>query len=176
MKADPTLPPVTLGCAVLTVSDHRTPEDDGTGDYLCDSLRAAGHVAQARAICRDDPYQIRKVLSDWIADPSIQAIITNGGTGFSHHKSTVAAVSPLLDQTIPGFGELFRHLSWQAIGSSALQSEALAGLANDTLVFCLPGSTRACRLAWDSILREQLDSRHRPCNFAGVYRTSVQGG
>ncbi|MER1967685.1 molybdenum cofactor biosynthesis protein B [Castellaniella sp. GW247-6E4] len=170
MKADPTLPPVALGCAVLTISDRRTPEDDTTGDYLCDTLRAAGHALRTRAICPDDPYQIRKVLSDWIVDAGIQAILTNGGTGFTHRKSTVAAVTPLLDQAIPGFGELFRHLSWQEIGSSALQSEALGGLANDTLIFCLPGATRACRLAWEGILREQLDSRHRPCNFAGAYR------
>uniref|UniRef100_UPI00334189E5 molybdenum cofactor biosynthesis protein B n=1 Tax=Castellaniella defragrans TaxID=75697 RepID=UPI00334189E5 len=170
MKADPALPPVTLGCAVLTISDRHTPADDTTGDYLCDSLRAAGHTPRTRTICRDDPYQIRKVLSDWIAEPGIQVVITNGGTGFSHRKSTVAAVTPLLDQTVPGFGELFRHLSWQEIGSSALQSEALAGLANDTLIFCLPGSPKACQLAWEGILREQLDSRHRPCNFAGAYR------
>ncbi len=173
MKADPTLPPVTLGSAVLTISDRRTPEDDTTGDYLCDSLRTAGHPLQTRAICRDDIYQVRKVLSDWIADPAIQVILTNGGTGFSHRKSTVAAVTPLLDQAVPGFGELFRHLSWQEIGSSALQSEALGGLANGTLIFCLPGATRACRLAWESILREQLDSRHRPCNFATAYRDAT---
>ncbi|WP_368642340.1 molybdenum cofactor biosynthesis protein B [Castellaniella ginsengisoli] len=170
MKANPALPPVSLRCAVLTISSRRSAAEDTTGDYLADALSGAGHVLQARALCPDDRYQIRKVLSDWIADPAIQVILSNGGTGFTHGKSTISAVTPLLDQAVSGFGELFRHLSWLDIGASALQSDALGGTANDTLVFCLPGSTGACRLAWEKILLSQLDSRHPPCNFASAYR------
>lgn len=174
MKADPTLPPVSLRCAVLTISSRRQAAEDTSGDYLCGALQEAGHVLHARELCSDDRYRIRKVLSNWIADPEVQVILCNGGTGFTHRKSTIAAVSPLLDQVIPGFGELFRHLSWQDIGASALQSDALGGLANDTLVFCLPGSTGACRLAWEKVLQPQFDSRQRPCNFASAYRGGEQ--
>ncbi|HET8598311.1 MAG TPA: molybdenum cofactor biosynthesis protein B [Castellaniella sp.] len=174
MKADPTLPPVSLRCAVLTISSRRQAAEDTSGDYLCGALQETGHVLHARELCSDDRYRIRKVLSDWIADPEVQVILCNGGTGFTHRKSTIAAVSPLLDQVIPGFGELFRHLSWQDIGASALQSDALGGLANDTLVFCLPGSTGACRLAWEKVLQPQFDSRQRPCNFASAYRGGEQ--
>lgn len=170
MKADPTLPPVHLHCAVLTISSRRTAAEDSTGDYLAHALTEAGHILQARALCPDDRYRIRQVLSDWIANPDIQVILCNGGTGFSHGKSTIPAITPLLDQIVPGFGELFRHLSWLDIGASSLQSDALCGTANDTLVFCLPGSTGACRLAWEKILLSQLDSRQRPCNFASAYR------
>lgn len=170
MKANPLLPSVSLHCAILTVSDRRSAADDTSGDYLCASVQAAGHQLKARTICPDNIYQIRKVLSDWIANPDIHIVLVNGGTGFSHRKSTVAAASALFDQTISGFGELFRHLSWLDIGSSSLQSDALAGSANNTLVFCMPGSTNACRLAWEKIIAEQLDSCHGPCNFAGSYR------
>ncbi|WP_322996328.1 molybdenum cofactor synthesis domain-containing protein [Castellaniella sp.] len=170
MKADPSLPAVSLHCAVLTISSRRTTADDSSGDYLSTALQDAGHILHTRGLCVDDRYQIRKVLSDWIADPAIEVIICNGGTGFTHEKSTIAAVSPLLDQAIPGFGELFRHLSWLDIGSSALQSDALGGTANHTLVFCLPGSTGACHLAWEKILQPQLNSRQPPCNFASAYR------
>ncbi|MGB6241679.1 MAG: molybdenum cofactor biosynthesis protein B [Castellaniella sp.] len=170
MKADPTQPPVSLRCAILTVSSRRQAKDDTSGDYLDAALRDAGHTVQARSLCPDDRYQIRKILSDWIADPDVQVILCNGGTGFSHRKSTIAAVTPLLDQVVPGFGELFRHLSWLDIGASSLQSDALGGTANQTLVFCLPGSTGACRLAWEKILLPQLDSRQPPCNFASAYR------
>jgi molybdenum cofactor biosynthesis protein B len=171
MKADPSKPPVRLRCAVLTISS-RPDRQDTSGDFLAAALQQAGHHLQARALCPDDRYQIRRILSNWIADPDVQVILTNGGTGSSHGKSTVAAVSPLLDATIPGFGELFRHLSWLDIGSSALQSDALAGRANHALVFCLPGSTGACRLAWEKILQPQFDSHQRPCNFASEFRTS----
>lgn len=174
MKADPALPPVSLRCAVLTISSRRTAAEDTTGDYLATALAEAGHVPQARALCPDDRYRIRQVLSDWIADPAIQVILCNGGTGFSHRKSTIPAVTPLLDQVIPGFGELFRHLSWLDIGASSLQSDALGGTANDTLVFCLPGSTGACKLAWEKILQPQFDSRQRPCNFASAYRAPAE--
>ncbi|MGB7399335.1 molybdenum cofactor biosynthesis protein B [Castellaniella sp.] len=173
MKADSSLPPVNLQCAVLTISSRRQAHDDTSGDYLAQALQAAGHTLQARDLCPDNRYQIRRILSDWIARADIQVILCNGGTGFTHQKSAIAAMAPLLDQTIPGFGELFRHLSWQDIGTSALQSDALGGQANDTLLFCLPGSTAACRLAWEKILLSQLDSRHPPCNFASVYRKAT---
>ncbi|WP_323029073.1 molybdenum cofactor biosynthesis protein B [Castellaniella defragrans] len=174
MKARPDLPPVSLRCAVLTISSRRTTAEDTTGDYLAAALAEAGHVLQARALCPDDRYRIRKVLSDWIADPDIQVILCNGGTGFTHGKSAIPAVTPLLDQVVPGFGELFRHLSWLDIGASSLQSDALGGMANDTLVFCLPGSTGACRLAWEKILQPQFDSRQLPCNFASAYRARTE--
>lgn len=168
-KAQPDLPPASLACAVLTISDKRGQHDDTSGDYLAASLQDSGHRCVQRAISRDDIYAVRAVLSQWIADPGIQVILCNGGTGFSHKKSTIAAVTPLLDQVVTGFGEQFRYLSFQEIGSSALQSDALAGTANQTLLFCLPGSPGACKLAWEGILRQQLDSRHRPCNFASQY-------
>ncbi len=168
-KADTKKPPVSLNCAVLTISDTRDAGNDTSGDYLAESLLAAGHRCGKRAISQGNLYQIRKVVSDWIADDSIQIILTNGGTGFSHNKSTAAAITPLLDQLIPGFGELFRHLSFVEIGSSSLQSDAFAGAANNTLVFCMPGSTGACKTAWEGIIKEQLDSTHRPCNFGTHY-------
>lgn len=168
-KADTKKPPVSLNCAVLTISDTRDAGNDTSGDYLAESLLAAGHRCGKRAISQGNLYQIRKVVSDWIADDSIQIILTNGGTGFSHNKSTAAAITPLLDQVIPGFGELFRHLSFLEIGSSSLQSDAFAGAANNTLVFCMPGSTGACKTAWEGIIKEQLDSTHRPCNFGTHY-------
>lgn len=155
-----------LHIAVLTISDTRGPADDRSGDALCEGAVAAGHHVAAREIVPDDIYRIRAVVSTWIADAGIQAIITTGGTGFSARDSTPEAVRPLLDVEIEGFGELFRMLSHQEIGSSTLQSRAVAGLANRTLVACLPGSTGACRTGWEHILREQLDIRHRPCNLA----------
>lgn len=157
---------LSLNLAVLTISDTRTAENDTSGNFLAESLAAAGHRLAAHNIVRDDIYQIRARLSQWIADPDINGILITGGTGFSHRDSTPEAVSVLLDKEIPGFGELFRQLSWDDIGSSTVQSRALAGLANGTVIFCVPGSTGACRLAWDKIIRDQLDSSHRPCNFA----------
>lgn len=168
-KADTSKPTVSLSCAVLTISDTRDTSNDTSGDYLAESIVAAGHRCTARAISRGNLYQLRKVISDWIADDTIQIILTNGGTGFTHQKSTAAAIHPLLDQTITGFGELFRHLSFLEIGSSSLQSDAFAGSANNTLIFCMPGSTNACKLAWTGIIKEQLDSTHRPCNFGTHY-------
>ena len=168
-KAAPDRPPVSLNCAVLTISNSRDSSNDTSGDYLVNSLQAAGHRCNTRAIAPNNLYQLRKIISDWIANDDLQVIITNGGTGFSHGKSTVDAITPLLDQTITGFGELFRHLSYQEIGSSMLQSDAFAGAANQTLIFCVPGSTGACKTAWEGIIKEQLDSTHRPCNFASQY-------
>lgn len=156
---------VPLNVAVLTVSDTRDVDTDTSGQYLVDQLQTAGHVVAARDIVKDDIYQIRAQVSAWIASETIQAVILTGGTGFSGRDSTPEAIQPLLDKTIDGFGELFRHLSFQEIGTSTLQSRALAGLANRTAIFCVPGSTGACRTAWEGILCSQLDNRHRPCNL-----------
>ncbi|HSH57365.1 MAG TPA: molybdenum cofactor biosynthesis protein B [Halomonas sp.] len=163
--AEPLTP---LSVAVLTVSDTRTEETDRSGQALVQRLEAAGHCLADKRIVRDDIYQIRAIVAAWIADPAIQVVLTTGGTGFTGRDSTPEAVSVLMDKRIEGFGELFRQLSWQEIGSSTVQSRCLAGLANGTVIFCLPGSTGACRTAWDGILAEQLDSRHKPCNFANL--------
>jgi molybdenum cofactor biosynthesis protein B len=159
-----------LTVAVLTVSDTRTLENDTSGAFLEEALRAAGHEVVDRQIVIDDIYQLRAVLSRWIADPGVEVILTTGGTGFSGRDSTPEAVVPLFDKVIEGFGEVFRALSHNEIGSSTIQSRALAGMANGTVIFCMPGSTGACRTAWEGVLRDQLDSEHRPCNFVGVLR------
>ncbi|SAI30742.1 molybdenum cofactor biosynthesis protein B [Bordetella ansorpii] len=157
---------ISLGCAVLTVSDKRTAGDDTSGNLLAQSLAQAGHVCVRRDIVPENLYQIRRVISDWIADPTVQVILTSGGTGFSHKNSVPEAVAPLFDREIAGFGELFRQLSYAEVGSSTIQSRALAGYANDTVIFCMPGSNDAVALAWTHIIREQLDSSYKPCNFA----------
>lgn len=157
-----------LRAAVLTVSDTRTEETDTSGQYLTQAMEEFGHTVVQKKIVKDDVYEMRAVVSQWIADPGIQVIVSTGGTGFSGRDSTPEAMSPLFDKSIDGFGELFRHLSYADIGTSTVQSRALAGLANGTVIFCLPGSTGACRLAWERILKEQLDGTHRPCNFVGV--------
>ena len=154
-----------LNIAVLTVSDTRTRDTDSSGQLLVDSASEAGHRVIDRRLQPDDIYLIRAVVSAWIAQPEVQVVLITGGTGFTGRDSTPEAIAPLLDKTVDGFGELFRHVSWEDIGTSTLQSRALAGLANRTLVVCMPGSTGACRTAWTRILREQLDSRTRPCNF-----------
>lgn len=164
-----------INVAVMTVSDTRTPANDTSGDVLASSLQQAGHHVADRKIVKDDIYQIRAVLSQWIANPDIQAVITTGGTGFSGRDSTPEAIAPLFDKHIEGFGELFRAVSYVEIGSSTIQSRALAGLANNTVVFCVPGSTNACKTAWEKIIKEQLDSRYKPCNFVGVLSTRLQG-
>jgi len=154
-----------LNIAVLTVSDTRTLADDASGQTLVERLTGAGHQLAERAIVPDDIYQIRAILSRWIADPAVQVVLATGGTGMTGRDSTPEAVRPLLDKDIAGFGELFRMLSWEEIGTSTLQSRALGGLANATFIFCLPGSTGACRTGWDRILQAQLDARSRPCNL-----------
>lgn len=159
-----------LGVAVLTVSDTRTPETDTSGDFLVNAAESAGHQLVERAIVKDDIYAIRAVVSQWIASPLVDVVLITGGTGFSGRDSTPEAMLPLFDKDIPGFGEVFRQVSYEEIGSSTVQSRAVAGFANRTVIFCMPGSTGACRTAWDSVLCEQLDSRHRPCNFVGVLR------
>jgi molybdenum cofactor biosynthesis protein B len=166
---------LSLNIAVLTVSDTRTETDDTSGDYLAQALVEAGHCRADRRIVVDDIYQIRAVLSAWIVDPDVHAVLVTGGTGFSGRDSTPEAVRPLFDKEIEGFGEVFRAISHQEIGSSTVQSRALAGLANHTVIFCMPGSTGACRTAWTGLIREQLDSSHRPCNFVGVLSARVQG-
>ena len=161
---------VALKVAVLTVSDTRTQETDTSGAFLEEALRDAGHEIADRQIVIDDVYQLRAIVSRWIADPEVEVILTTGGTGFSGRDSTPEALAPLFDKTIDGFGEVFRALSLTEIGSSTVQSRALAGLANGTVIFCMPGSTGACRTAWEGVLRDQLDSEHKPCNFVGVLR------
>ncbi|QTF91087.1 molybdenum cofactor biosynthesis protein B [Halomonas sp. BM-2019] len=159
---------IPLGIAVLTISDTRTEATDRSGQALVERLTAAGHHLVERRIVPDDVYRIRAVVAEWIADPGVQVVLTTGGTGFTGRDSTPEAVRVLLDKPIEGFGELFRQLSREEIGSSTVQSRCLGGLANATAVFCLPGSTGACRTGWDGILAEQLDSRHKPCNFANL--------
>jgi molybdopterin adenylyltransferase len=159
---------VPLRLCVLTVSDTRTPAEDSSGDYLCDALREAGHVLHERALLRDDRYLLRARVSQWIADPQADGILLTGGTGFTGRDSTPEAILPLLDKQMPGFGEMFRVLSFEEIGTSTLQSRAFAGLANATFLFALPGSTSACRTAWEKLIRAQLDSRTRPCNLASL--------
>jgi molybdenum cofactor biosynthesis protein B len=154
-----------LRIAVLTISDTRNDQTDTSGKYLVDALQDAGHRYEDKIIVKDDIYQIRAIASAWIAADEVDVILLTGGTGFTSRDSTPEAITPLLDKTIEGFGELFRHLSLADIGTSTIQSRALAGLANNTLVVCMPGSTGACDLAWKGILLEQLDSRHSPCNF-----------
>ena len=154
-----------LNIAVLTVSDTRTGETDSSGGYLSEVLQTTGHCLVDRTINRDDPYRIRATVSAWIADPNVQIIIVTGGTGFAGRDVTPEAIAPLLDKTMPGFGELFRYHSIEDVGTSTVQSRALGGIANHTFIFCLPGSTGACRTAWEKILKDQLDYRHRPCNF-----------
>lgn len=157
-----------LRLCVLTVSDTRSEADDTSGTYLADALAAAGHVLADRALLPDDRYQLRACVSRWIADPGVDGILVTGGTGFTGRDSTPEALLPLLDKQMPGFGELFRALSFDEIGTSTLQSRAFAGLANGTFLFALPGSTGACRTAWERIIRAQLDARTRPCNLADL--------
>jgi len=161
-------PMIPLSIAVLTVSDTRTEDTDRSGQTLVERATDAGHQVVEKRIVADDVYRIRAIIAGWIADPQMQIIITTGGTGFTGRDSTPEAVSVLLDKEIQGFGERFRQLSGDEIGSSTVQSRSLGGLANNTVIFCLPGSTGACRTGWDSILAEQLDSRHKPCNFANL--------
>lgn len=164
---------VPLNIAVLTLSDSRTRANDTSGQYLEDALLAAGHKLAARALCKDEVYTTRAIVSAWIADAGVDVIISTGGTGLTRRDSTPEALNPLFDRAIEGFGELFRQLSYEEIGTSTVQSRAIAGLANETLVFCLPGSTGACRTGWERILREQLDASHRPCNFVAQTRSGA---
>lgn len=156
---------IPLNIAVMTVSDTRTEETDKSGNKLKSMLEEAGHKLADKAIVPDDIYRIRATLSQWIADPDIQVAITTGGTGLTGRDGTPEAVKPLLDKVIDGFGEMFRFLSYDLIGTSTLQSRALAGVANGTFIFCLPGSTGACKDGWSKLISAQLDYRTQPCNL-----------
>ncbi|MCG9729027.1 molybdenum cofactor biosynthesis protein B [Shewanella sp. Isolate13] len=154
-----------LNIAVLTLSDTRNFDSDTSGAFLESALLEAGHKLADRQIIKDDKYQIRSVLSQWIASDDVQVIITTGGTGFTDRDNTPEAVKPLFDRDIEGFGELFRHITYTELGTSTVQSRALGGIANKTAIFCLPGSTGACKTGWNKLIKEQLDATHRPCNF-----------
>ena len=154
-----------LNIAVLTVSDTRTQENDTSGQYLYDAASADGHNVIAREIVVDDKFQIRAIVSKWIAAADVQVVLITGGTGFTDRDTTPEAMSVLFEKEIEGFGELFRHISYLEIGTSTVQSRALGGMANGTAMFCMPGSTGACKTAWNGILQQQLDSSHKPCNF-----------
>lgn len=157
---------IPLNVAVVTVSDTRTEATDTSGNVLVQGLESAGHNLHSRCIVKDDVYKLREVVSRLIADDSVQAVLMTGGTGFTARDNTQKAVKLLFDTDVDGFGELFRHISFAEIGSSTIQSRAFAGVANGTIIFCLPGSPGACRTGWDKIIREQLSSNHKPCNFA----------
>lgn len=159
-------PMAGLGIAVLTVSDTRSRADDASGDFLSDAVTEAGHVLHDRAIVRDEKAAIQAALKTWVDDESVDCILITGGTGITRRDVTPEALEALIDKRIDGFGELFRWLSFEEIGTSTIQSRAMAGVVGSTLVFALPGSTGACRLAWSRIIRPQLDINQRPCNFA----------
>jgi molybdenum cofactor biosynthesis protein B len=154
-----------LNIAVLTVSDTRSEDNDTSGQYLYQAAIADGHNVVDKKIVIDDKFQIRAVLSNWIATDDIQVVLVTGGTGFTARDTTPEALLPLFEKEIEGFGELFRHVSYLEIGTSTVQSRALGGMANGTAIFCIPGSTGACKTAWNGILQQQLDSTHRPCSF-----------
>ena len=166
---------IPVNIAVLTASDTRVEADDTSGRALVERLTAAGHRLADKRIVPDDVYQIRAVVAGWIADGGIQAIITTGGTGVSGRDGSPEAVAPLLDKTLDGFGEMFRALSYDDIGTSTLQSRALAGVANATYLFVLPGSTGACKLAWEKLISYQLDYRTRPCNLVEMMPRLLEG-
>ena len=155
-----------LSIALLTISDSRTLENDPSGDLLQQRLIDAGHHLQTRAICPDDRYRIRAIVSQWIVDSDVDVVITTGGTGLTGRDGSPEAIGPLLDKTIDGFGELFRVLSYQSIGTSSLQSRCLAGVANGTFLFVLPGSEDAVSTAWDRLIAAQLNPDTHPCNLA----------
>lgn len=154
-----------LNCAVLTISDSRTLKEDTSGALLAQLIGEDGHVLADRNLVRDDVYEVRAVVSAWIANPDIQVVVSTGGTGFTGRDSTPEALTPLFDKTIDGFGELFRQISYEEIGASTIQSRCVGGLANATLIFALPGSSNAVQTGWEKILRPQLDINTRPCNF-----------
>ena len=165
---DPSLPFYPLGMAVLTISDTRTLKTDTSGPLLAERLTGAGHTLLARAIVTDDIAAIRAQLQEWLADPAIEIILTTGGTGFSPRDNTPEAVRPLLRREMDGFSVAFHQKSLQSVGVATMQSRAFAGQAGDAFIFCVPGSTGACRDAWDGLLELEFDSRHKPCSIAGA--------
>lgn len=156
---------VPLQIAVLTISDSRNEYDDTSGKTLVDRIQQAGHTLHDKKIVADDIYRIRAVISEWIADAGVNVVLTTGGTGVTGRDGTPEAIRPLLDKMLDGFGEVFRMISYRDIKSSTMQSRAIAGVANGTFIFCMPGSTGACRTAWDELIKDQLDFRTRPCNL-----------
>ncbi|MFT4994083.1 MAG: molybdenum cofactor biosynthesis protein B [Paraglaciecola sp.] len=158
-------PSHNLKIAVLTVSDTRNEQTDTSGAYLAKALQESGHILLEKTIVKDDKYHLRAIVSQWIASEDVQVVLVTGGTGFTLRDTTPEALELLFDKKIEGFGELFRHLSYLEIGTSTVQSRALGGMANGTAIFCVPGSTGACKTAWKGILQQQLDASHRPCNF-----------
>lgn len=157
---------IPLGIAVITISDSRTKENDTSGDYLADALQTDGHRLARRKIVRDDRYALRAEVSALIADPEVDIVLTTGSTGLTGRDVAPEALQPLFDKAIDGFGELFRAASVDDIGAATIQSRAVAGVANGTIIFCMPGSPGACRTAWEAVIRPQLDARTRPCNLA----------
>ncbi len=164
-RIDETRPFIPVNIAVLTLSDTRTAADDSSGDLLADRIEKAGHRVAARAIVREDLPAIIEHLNGLIADPEIEVVISTGGTGVTGRDVTPEAFAAVWEKEIPGFGEIFRMISYDKVGTSTIQSRATAGVANGTYLFALPGSNGACKDAWDGILVYQLDYRHRPCNF-----------
>jgi len=159
---------IPLRVAVVTISDSRTPENDTSGDYLADSLTAEGHLLAHREIVKDDKYVLRAAFSALIADEEVDVIVSTGSTGLTGRDIAPESLEPLFDKSIDGFGELFRAASLPDIGAATIQSRAFAGLANATVIFCMPGSPGACRTAWEEVIRAQLDARTRPCNLANL--------
>lgn len=156
---------IPLNVGVLTISDTRTEETDKSGKLLVERLLSAGHRLHEKAILPDDIYRIRACVAHWCADEQVQVVLTTGGTGLTGRDGTPEAVRPLFDKELPGFGEVFRVISYDDVGTSTIQSRAVAGVSNGTYVFCLPGSSGACAAAWDSLIQHQLDYRTRPCNL-----------
>lgn len=174
MAKKPQPPFQMLNIAVLTVSDTRNESNDTSGNALVERLLDAGHHLSDKQIVKDDVYQLRSVVSQWIANDDINVIITTGGTGFTARDNTPEALSVLFDKQVEGFGEVFRAISLSEIGTSTVQSRALAGMANNTVIFCVPGSTNACKTAWDKVICEQIDASHGPCNFVTHLNTQAQ--
>jgi len=159
---------IPLRVAVVTISDSRTEENDGSGDYLADSLQAEGHLISRRKIVKDDKYVLRAEFSALIVDDEVDVVLATGSTGLTGRDVAPEALEPLFDKAIDGFGELFRSVSVKDIGAATIQSRAFAGVANGTVIFCVPGSPNACRTAWEGVIRPQLDARTRPCNLANL--------
>ncbi|WP_462175524.1 molybdenum cofactor biosynthesis protein B [Pseudoalteromonas gelatinilytica] len=159
-----------LNIAILTVSDTRNENTDKSGGYLREQVLKEGHNVIEKIIVPDDKYAIRAKVANWIAQNDVESVLITGGTGFASRDVTPEAVAPLFDKEILGFGEVFRHISYLEIGNSTIQSRALAGISNNTVIFCMPGSTGACKTAWVKIIKDQLDSRHKPCNYASLIK------
>lgn len=159
---------IAVRIAVLTVSDTRDESSDKSGNLLVERLQGQGHILHEKCILPDDIYQVRAKVAQWIADPQVQAVVSTGGTGLTGRDGTPEAVAPLFDKKIEGFGEVFRMISFEEIGTATMQSRCIAGVSNGTYVFCLPGSSGACATGWDKLIGPQLDSTNQPCNLADL--------